>query len=103
MNELLKKIISIEEKAQQIIESAHDEKHDIEKQIHVEMKKLEEDIVERQHKKIKELQNLEFTTANDEAEKVHARTEEQIKAMDEIAAGKMDQWVEDLFNAVISR
>lgn len=103
MNELLKKIISIEEKAQQIIESAHDEKRDIEKQMEEESEHLEKDIVHKQEKKIKELQNLEFSAAEEEANKVHAHTKTQIEEMDKIANAHMEQWVEDLFKAVVSR
>ncbi|WP_105615568.1 hypothetical protein [Vallitalea okinawensis] len=103
MNELLKKIITIEEKAQQIIESARDEEKNIDNNLKSEISHLESNILDKQQHKVDQLKEFEFDFVQKEVDKIKAETTEKLKEMDEQAKEKIEPWADQLVELVLRR
>lgn len=103
MNELLKKIITIEEKAQQIIESARDEEKNIDNNLKSEICHLESNILDGQQHKVDQLKELEFNFVRKEVDKIEAETAEKLIEMDKQAKEKLDSWADQLVELVLRR
>lgn len=103
MNDILNKIISIEEKAQQIIESATEEEKNIEINLKKDMDNLENDIIHRQKEKLEQLKQDEFKLVEEQIKKTEQETQQKINAINKLAEENKDQWSEELVKRVLRR
>lgn len=103
MNELLKKIITIEEKAQQIVESGYDEQKEIRRCTEEDVSDLESNILHKQQTKVEQLRELEFEGVNEIVNGIMAKTEEKKKKLLDLAEQQKEAWADQLVNLVLSR
>lgn len=103
VNEVIKKIINMEEKAQQIIDSARNEEASINKNLQDDINKMEEEIVFKQKRKISQLTEHELNEAKNEALKNEQETKEKISKMEEYADKNIENWCKELVTSIIKR
>jgi hypothetical protein len=103
MEDIIKRIINIEEKAQQIVENTAEEEKDFELSLEDKVEKLHREIQAKADTKITEL-NLQ-ESAGDAKEETRLRTSAQQSAafMQQLYQQKKEQWVEGIFQAIVGR
>ena len=100
MLEVFNKIIDIEDKARRIIESAEKEEKEIKENIDKEIKNLENEIIFKQRKKLKELELLELGEASDLSQKLLLDNHEKIKELKNKEEVNKEQWVEMVYHHI---
>lgn len=103
MDAIIKKIIDIEQKAQQIVNEAEDEKKLIEQNLSSEVEKMHEEIRTKANKKIEQVRKLELSEADLAVKDVVLKSEQQIKNMIQYSNEKRAQWEELIIQRVIGR
>jgi vacuolar-type H+-ATPase subunit H len=101
MEEVIKKIIQIEEQAQSIISEAIQEKERKEKEHEDKIQNLHETIIDNAHKKVEQIRAREFEEINEKKTAMEDKCQAQLGRMQNNANQKMDQWVNELVNRVL--
>jgi hypothetical protein len=102
MEEVIKKIIEIEDVAKEIMDVTLAEKEQNEKEHKDELIKLEEKLISDAQRKVRQIREREFLEIKAAEEAKVKRCDEQIIAMDHNAAKMMDTWVNELVKRVLS-
>lgn len=101
MEDVIKKIIKIEEKAQEIMSTTINENNVKRKEAEEKLAALEEQIVGHAHIKAKELRKSELRENAVIAKEIKAKCDVRLKAMEEKAAANKEAWVTYLLERVI--
>lgn len=101
MDEIIERIIKIENEAQELLKEAKEEKEKLSKTIDLEIKRLEKDTKERAETKKTELKNFEDDEAEEKITAINKKLEESLEKLSKTALLKKEKWVEDLVNSVI--
>ncbi len=103
MEDVIKKIIEIEEKAQRILdEVAKEKEHKYEehqKTIHT----MEEKTTQNAHRKVREIRERELKEVNEKKQAMEEACAKQWQQMDVYSQEHMEQWVQELINHVLDR
>lgn len=102
MEEVIKMIIQIEDKAQKIIDDAIANKKLKETEHKERIIALEETIISDAKHKVDQIREREFLEIKEQEEAKVVKCDNRLKKMDEDAQGKMDAWVEELVKRVLS-
>ena len=102
MQDMLKKIIEMDEQARLVKEKAQQEKAATENEITLTKKKIYNDYIERAKDRVKK--NLEVDKANAEKnwEKAQARHNQAMQSLNSMYEENGDKWVDEIVNRVIS-
>lgn len=103
MDKLLGKILSIENRAQNLINEAKEEEKNIQDKLVNEIKQLEEDIIQKQNRKIGQLKERELDEATIESNKNNEVVNEKLKKMENISKNNMECWVDEVVTSIIER
>ncbi len=103
MQDVIKKIIKIEEKAQAIIEGANKEKDQIRRDFEEKVTSLENKIMGDARKKVKQLRERELSENKIASDKRASKCEKQIVAMEARVSEHKEQWVKELVENVLKR
>lgn len=101
MEEVIKKIIKIEEVAQEIMASTHKENERKRQEAEEKLKALEEKLLGDAHRKAKELKKRELAENAVHAKEIGRKCDEQIKAMEASAVAHEEAWVTYLVDRVL--
>jgi vacuolar-type H+-ATPase subunit H len=101
MEEVIKKIIQIEEQAQSIISEAIQEKERKEKEHEDKIQNLHETIINNAHSKVEQIRAREFEEINEKKTAMEDKCQARLGRMQDNANQKMDQWVNELVNRVL--
>ncbi|WZL82285.1 hypothetical protein QBE53_04065 [Vallitaleaceae bacterium 9-2] len=101
MEEVIKKIIEIEEKAQSVINETLKEKERKEKEHEAKVQNLEETIISNAHRKVEQIREREFAEVNGKRQAMEKECEDRLDRMQSYANEKMDQWVDELVRRVL--
>jgi|ASRM01.1.fsa_nt_gi vacuolar-type H+-ATPase subunit H len=101
MEEVIKKIIQIEEQAQSIIKEAIQEKERKEKEHEDKIQNLHETIINNAHKKVEQIREREFEEINEKKTAMEDKCQARLSRMQDNANQQMDQWVNELVNRVL--
>ncbi len=102
MEEVIKKIIDIEEKAQKVVDDALEEKRLKEEEHMLKILKLEDTIVNDAKRKVEQIRIREFDEIRDKENEKILECDKKLQAMEQLAAKNMDQWVDELVKRVLS-
>lgn len=102
MEDVIKKIIKIEDKAQKIIDDAVTNKKLKETQHKERVKSLEDTIINDAKHKVEQIREREFLEIKEQEEAKVLKCEKRLEDMDLDAEKKMDVWVEELVKRVLS-
>lgn len=101
MEDVIKKIIKIEEKAQEIMSTTLKENNVKRKEADEKLKALEEEIVGHAQIKAKELRKRELRKNAVIAKEIRGKCDVRLQEMEAKAAANKDQWVKDLLDKVL--
>ena len=99
MQDLIKKIVDMDEKARQITDAAQMEKINSEKEVAEKREKIREEYLARARKRIAVNEPQERAAAEESWQKVKARNEELARKMDALYQEKGGTWVQ----AIVAR
>lgn len=102
MEDLIMKIIDIEERAQEVISDAKKADSELEEKIGDETKKLHNDIVHKMEIKNAALRQMEAEDAQKRIEKIKAETKKQIAVLEEKFIKNKNEWADKIVENIIS-
>ena len=102
MEEVIKKIIEIEFKAQEVIDKALAEKELDEKQNMDRIKELKVSLINDANHKVDQIREREFLEIKEQEVEKIKKCDEFVIKMEENAESNMDIWVEELVKRVLS-
>lgn len=100
MQEMIKRIIEMDKKAQEITEAAEREKIDSEKDVAEKAAQLREEYLSSARRRIQINKELENSIQEQKWAKTKARYDVQIEKMKQLYAKNGDEWVESIFHRV---
>lgn len=100
MEEVIEKILEIEEKAREIISDAENEKSGLEEEIKELSEKLRRDISSRAEEKSNALREYEDGEADRKIEAINSEAQRSMQLLEEKFAQNRDKWVEEIFSSV---
>ncbi len=103
MIEVIKEIISIEKKAQDIIENTHQERNQKVSEMNNRLDLLEKETKSKAIRKIKQIRERELNEVREKAELLMNETNDKVAAMESLASQNKTIWVEQLVEAVLKR
>lgn len=101
MEDVIRQIIEIEEKARNIIETTKEENEEKKLEAKKTLKAMEDEIVGSSEKKIRQLRERELQECNDVIEELADEVEQKIKQMEVKAIENEEAWVEFLVTKVL--
>ncbi len=103
MEDVIKKIIKIEEKAQEIMRSTHHE-NEVKRQVaEDQMKQLEEMIIGDAHQKIKEIREKELSENSALQQEQLEVCNKRLKKMEAKVLQNEEKWIDDLYKLILER
>jgi len=102
MEEVIRKIIQIELDAKKMINDVLEEKKVKEENHNKAINQLREETFKRAKSKVEQIRLREFKEIEDSEIKKRQRCEARLQQMDAYAKEKMDIWVDELVNRVLS-
>lgn len=101
MDEIIERIINIENDARELLKEAKEEKENLSKTIDLEIERLEKETNERATKKQKELKSFEDGKAEEKIAEINKMLKERLEKLSKIALLKKEEWIEDVVNSII--
>lgn len=101
MDDLIKKIIDIEDRAQAVIADAKKQQQELDQTIEKETRKLERDIKQRADKKSMTIKEFEDAEAERKITDIRKFIEEKEKSLEQKYQNNKDVWVKQIFENII--
>lgn len=103
MEDLIMKIIDIEDRAQELIKDAKEADRELEERLENETKKLEKDIVRKAEVKRETLKQIENEDADRKIAEINSDAERQIESLNAKYIENKDKWVDEIVGNIIGR
>jgi vacuolar-type H+-ATPase subunit H len=103
MEDLIMKIIDIEDKAQEVIKDAKKADAELDTRIQNETRKLSTDITRKMEAKNALLKQMEEDDAEKKIETINADTEKHLSELEEKYNSNKDKWVSEIVDNIIGR
>jgi len=103
LEEVIKKIIYIENQAQKVMDSAEQEKLDRKNELDQSLKQLKETILDDTNKKIKTIRDAEINEVKKEAQVKEAECISRVQSIQKHYEEKCEEWANSLVEAVLKR
>lgn len=103
MEDLIMKIIDIEEKAQEVIKDAKKADRELETRIKDETHKLQDDITRKMEAKNVTLRQMEENDADKKIEEITANMERHLSELEKKYENNKDKWVNEIVQNIIGR
>lgn len=103
MQNMIKQIVEMDQKAQQITENAQQEKLNSEKKLAAMRDKIREEYLQRARRRIALNEPQERAAAEAKWQETHSRLQEISKRLEETYAKKGEDWVNTLTNRVLGK
>lgn len=101
MQEMIKRIIEMDKKAQEITQTAEREKIDSEKDVAEKAAQIREEYLSSARRRIQINKDLENSIQEEQWAKTKARYDVQVEKMKQLYTENGDQWVETIFHRVV--
>lgn len=101
MEDVVRKIIDIEEKAQKVIDSALKERVEKRAELDERLKRLKQKLIQDADIKIAQIKDMELSETRDEAEALLNKCSNRIADMESHYEQSKDEWKKMLFEAVL--
>lgn len=103
MEDLIMKIIGIEEKAQEVIKDAKKADKELESRINDESRQMEKDIKKKMEAKNMMLQERESQEAEKKIEAINVNTNRHLAELEKKYNDNKDVWINEIVNNIIGR
>lgn len=101
MEDLIMKIIDIEDRAKELIKDAREADGELENRLMNDTKKLEKDIVRKAEVKRETLKKIEDADADRKIEEINSEAERQIESLNAKYAENKDKWVQEIVGNIV--
>ena len=101
MEDIIRRIIEIEDKAQKIVEDARAEENNLDKRVEAEDKRLAKKIHDEAEARCRKMQETERENVSGKIEQINARANEQFDALMEKYSENKEKWVDDIVRHII--
>lgn len=101
MEDLIEKIIEIEEHAQEVISDARQAEQEIDKRVTLDGIRMENDIVDKTKAKDEKLKQDEDDRAKKEIDRINENTKNALDALNAKYEANKDSWIDVVVNSVI--
>ncbi len=102
MDELIKRIIEIEDKAQSVIKDAREEQAKLDENISKTIADMRAEVLSRAEKKCKEIQVLEDSDAEIKIAEISKEKDASASQLESIYKENCDKWVDDITAGIIN-
>ncbi|GEM_PF-3821443 len=102
MEEIIRQLIELEEQAQAIVKDAEDKKEHFSETIHQDVEKLHQEIARKVQKKDEKISQIELEYAQKQIAMLKEEYAHAEQAMLKKADENMDNWVQQVYQAVVS-
>lgn len=102
MDEIIQKIIDIDQKACSIVNEAEDEKKNLDGIIAREINSIKKDIEARAKNKSEALKQLEDNEAEEKIHNIEEQKNQALKKIEALYKDNVDRWVDDVVNEIIN-
>ena len=102
MDELIKRIIEIENKAQSVIKEERDKQAKLDENIAKIIADMKADVLSKAEEKCREIQQLEDSDADSKIAEISKEKEESMARLDSIYKQKCSEWVDDITDGIIN-
>ena len=103
MEDLIMKIIDIEDRAQEVIRDAKKADMELDDRVKNESQKLREDIEKKVEEKNVTVKHIEEEEADKKIEQINADTEKHLSELSEKYESNKDKWVKNIVSDIIGR
>ena len=103
MEDLIMKIIDIEDRAQEVIKDAKKADRELEERIKDECRKMRDDITRRMEAKNVTLKQIEEEDADKKVEAIRVNMERQLSELEKKYNDNKDKWVNEIVQNIIGR
>ena len=103
MDDIIKKILEIEEKAKQIVEDANYQKKKMDEGIQKEIDKMKEQLQQRALRKIQQIREKELNEARKKVSEIEEQSRRQLESITVLAQNKKKEWETLVINRIIGR
>ena len=101
MEDLILKIIDIEDRAQEVIKDAKKARNELDQNINDETKKLHRSIKNKATAKSEAIKETELKDADSKCEAIAADSHRQVEALDRKYEENKDAWIDQIVNNII--
>lgn len=101
MDELIKQIIDIEERAQEVIKGARAAKKELSERVTLDSIKMQNDIETQAQAKNESIKRIEADEVEKRLGEINAETEKTLSALEEKYRLNKDKWIEAIVSGVI--
>lgn len=102
MDELIQKIIDIENKAQSVVREARSDREHIDETIEKTIADMKEDFNKRASDKCESIKSIEDADADKKITAIEAAKKASVERLEEIYRNKCDEWVDDIVDEIIN-
>ncbi|NLY43781.1 MAG: hypothetical protein GX066_07405 [Clostridiaceae bacterium] len=103
MDDIIKKILEIEERAKQIVEDANCQKEKMDEEIKKEIDKMKEELQQRAKRKIQQIREKEMKEAHKKVSEIEEQSKRQLEAITVLASNKKKEWETMVINRIVGR
>ena len=103
MDDIISKVLNIEDQAEKVIEDTKQEKERLTGIYSEKIEQMRRDIESRSDKRIKELDELEEKDGQKTLDVIEKHSQESIKKMQNLYQQKKDQWINEIYQNIIGR
>ena len=101
MEEIIRRIIEIEDKAQEIVHDARDAEKNLDKRVEAEDKRLAKAIHEKAENRCRKMRETEQEQVSGKITLIKSRAQEQLKELEEKYDKNKEKWVDDMVRHII--
>lgn len=101
MEEIIERILKIEEEAKEIVKDTDEKMEHLDETIRAEVSKLQTSLDSRARKKAESIKALEHEAAEEKIAEIAKKKEESIARLNNIYAEKKDEWVGSIVDSII--
>jgi hypothetical protein len=102
MDQIIQKIVEIEDEAQGIVDSIQIKDDELLKQMNEQLSEIEQTIHDQTDRKISQINDRESSYLKEKLESVQDETEKNIETLNSVNEKNKDSWVETMYNNIIS-
>ncbi|GKX30843.1 hypothetical protein SH1V18_33230 [Vallitalea longa] len=103
MEAIINKIISIENKAREVLDTTNEEKDNKNKEMNRRIDELKDKILHDANRKVKQLRQRELDEAQAEADENIKKAQSKLEKMKQYGDEKREMWSDELVKAVLER
>lgn len=101
MEDIIRRIVSIEDKAQSVMLDARNAEHDLDERVEAEERRIQREIRKKSAERCRKIKEREEEEVRRRIDAITASTKEQLINLEEKYSENKEKWVEDMVSHII--